>query len=286
MQEDFDDGVADFFDARSGSWQVISNEYSVTPVVGGDGVSTVRVEGGLPAALEVQTTFNADVGSGGRYSDAFVIFDYHSPTDFKFAGAYVGSDKWVIGRRTGTGWYAGASVGEVIDANTDYRLEVVIDAGGEVTLSVGGVAKLTHQLAGPLDDGDVGVGTWNAISRFDDVVIQAYTESAATQTTSHSPTLVAGAASKVSPPSVSEAWTADADWLSSEMATDRLHQPGLRGKAPEVDHWAHCADHVLNEYDAGSDVAGRFEQWAANLEQSGLHTDELSMWPEGWLPVV
>ncbi|MHC4405293.1 MAG: S8 family peptidase, partial [Planctomycetota bacterium] len=174
MQEDFEDGLADFFEARAGSWEVLANEYSVTPAGGGDGVSTVRIEGAFPAELEVQTTFNADPNVGSRYSDGFVIFDYQGPTDFKFAGAYVGSDKWVIGHRTSSTWVVDASAVEVIDANTDYRLEVLIQAGGEATLSVGGVEKVSHQFSGPLDDGEVGLGTWNAVSRFDDVVVREY----------------------------------------------------------------------------------------------------------------
>ena len=43
--------------------------------------------------------------SGSFYSNGFVIFDYQAPTNFKFAGAFVGIQQWVIGHRDVTGWH-------------------------------------------------------------------------------------------------------------------------------------------------------------------------------------
>ena len=43
-------------------------------------------------------TINAEeIDLGPRWSNAFIVFDYQSPTDFKFAGAFVGVDRWAIG---------------------------------------------------------------------------------------------------------------------------------------------------------------------------------------------
>ena len=48
---------------------------------------------------------NATSAVGTFYSNGFIIFDYKSPTDFKYAGAFVGNQQWVIGHRDGSGWY-------------------------------------------------------------------------------------------------------------------------------------------------------------------------------------
>ena len=42
--------------------------------------------------------------TGGWKANAYVIFDYFSPTDFKFAGIDVSTNKFVMGHRDATGW--------------------------------------------------------------------------------------------------------------------------------------------------------------------------------------
>jgi hypothetical protein len=179
VAEDFDDGVADYFEDRSGTWTVGGGRYSVTPVVSTDGISTLRIGDPLPADLEVAATIRGEGGSGGYLSNAFVIFDYQSPTDFKFAGAYVGINKWSIGHRDGSGWISDAKVGETINALTDYQVRVVIENDSNVTLYVDGAAKVTRSYGDSLTDGQVGLGTKNAISHYDDVSVQQYVSAAA-----------------------------------------------------------------------------------------------------------
>jgi len=171
---DFEDGLADFLREEQGTWQVESGRYAVTPMPDGDGVSTLRIEEPLPADLEFWATINANAAASGRLSNAFVILDYQSPTDFKFAGACVGSDDWVVGRRTTSGWQFDAVVSAPIQAVADYRLQVIVEGDDQVTLMVDGVERVTHQFADPVTDGAVGLGTWDALSRFDDVLVQQY----------------------------------------------------------------------------------------------------------------
>ena len=47
--------------------------------------------------------------TGGWKANAYVIFDYFSPTDFKFAGIDVSTNKIVIGHRTAAGWVIDAA---------------------------------------------------------------------------------------------------------------------------------------------------------------------------------
>ena len=169
--EDFSDGTADFMDVQLGDWTVDSQQYNVVPALDADGVSTVRVDS-LPDNFEILARTNADAAANGRLSNAFIIFDYQNALDFKFAGAYAGSDQWLIGHRDQGGWQADTLVGTTIDAGTDYDLRVTIAGDAEVTLYVDDIPRLSRGYSGSLKDGGVGVGTRNAISRFDDLSVR------------------------------------------------------------------------------------------------------------------
>ena len=108
--------------------------------------------------------------SGSFYSNGLLIFDYQSPTNFKFAGAYEAGDRWVIGNRTSR-WRTVRTISESVLPNTDYVVNVSIQNDRTVTLSVDGVPKVTYTFNESLTDGDVGLGTWNAIAWFDDVTV-------------------------------------------------------------------------------------------------------------------
>jgi len=174
-KEDFGDRKADSFKVQAGDWKVIEGAYAVTPVLDKDGVSTLRITDPLPFELTIQieAKINTDDVTPGRRSNAFIIFDYQGPTDFKFAGAEVGTDQWLLGRRTSSGWQADAVLPEPIKPATDYRLRVVVKQRSQVTLFVDEIEKVTYRFSDSVIDGAVGLGTWNALSRFDDVLVQA-----------------------------------------------------------------------------------------------------------------
>jgi subtilisin family serine protease len=173
VQEDFDDGLADFFIAQSGSWTVDGDRYRVVPTPDQDGISTIHVAENLPSNVEVHVTINVDDVTTGRYSNGFVIYDYHGPTDFKFAGAYAGDDQWLIGHRNDVGWVSDAVFSQSIEAETDYDLKVLIE-GESVTLSVDGVQKAAYTFADSPTDGAIGVGTRDALSYFDNMAVQEF----------------------------------------------------------------------------------------------------------------
>ncbi len=172
IDENFNDGVADGFTVIRGTGLVSNGRFEVTPAAGGgDGISLLP-SSGLPSALDFTVTFNADPASGGRLANAFIIFDYQSPTDFKFAGAYVGSGQWIIGRRTATGWFTDAVFNSSISTQTDYTIKLELEAGGMARLFVSGVSRVNFNYQSSLTDGSLGVGTRNAIARFDDIVVR------------------------------------------------------------------------------------------------------------------
>jgi hypothetical protein len=172
LSENFNDGVADYFQPRSGAWTVAAGRYSVTPAANSDGVSTLQLPS-LPGELEIAVTINADEASSGRFSNAFIIFDYQSPTNFKFAGVYIGSKQWLIGRRTTSGWITDAAVSAAVAPNADHHLRLTINSSGTASLYADGVLRVSRQYAESLSDGAVGLGTSNAVSRFDDLTVQS-----------------------------------------------------------------------------------------------------------------
>jgi len=177
--EDFEDGVAELFQVESGAWLVSAGRYSVTPVANQDGLSMLRIEQPLPASVEAGATINMNTGVSGYLSNGFVIFDYQGPADFKFAGARQGDDLWVMGHRTATSWVFDAIRSWPITAATDYRLQVVLEEGGQATLLVDGQQQLSHQFADTLTDGAIGLGSEDAVTHFDDVLVEPATMTSA-----------------------------------------------------------------------------------------------------------
>ena len=116
-------------------------------------------------------TFNADSMTSARWSNAFIVFDYKSPTDYKFAGAFVGIDYWTIGRMTPLGYVMDKSVREQIDAGTDYELQLLLE-GSTATLKVDGVTKVSHTYDDSLQLGRLGLATLRGNARFDDLSVR------------------------------------------------------------------------------------------------------------------
>ena len=122
----------------------------------------------------MRATLNGDAPSSGFYGNAFLIFDYQSPTDFKFAGLYVSSGKWAIGHRSNVTWVRDTEYLEPISAGTDYDVQLIIENGQDVTLVANGVTKASYTFGSSVVDGELGLGTWNAFAGFDNLVVQAY----------------------------------------------------------------------------------------------------------------
>jgi hypothetical protein len=165
--EDYSGATTDVHNPQSGGWGIVNGQYVATP--GSDAVSTLKLGGPLGENVELEVSINANHPSGPNLSNAFVIFDYQSATDFKFAGAYQGVDQWVIGHRTAADWVTDAYVVAPIHALTDYHVSLEVVGNSQVTLHVGGAPVVTHTFADSVTDGQIGVGTKSAIARFDDL---------------------------------------------------------------------------------------------------------------------
>ena len=149
------------------------------PAWAGDAAAVLYVDEYLPIYYEIQASITTQKPIGGWKANAYIIFDYFSPTDFKFAGVDVSINKLVIGHRTASGWVTDVQTPKNLKAGKYIDLLVMVN-GTTVTLQVDGVAALTKTFAPRMLDGEayglnkgmVGMGSDNARGSFDNVKVR------------------------------------------------------------------------------------------------------------------
>jgi len=120
---DFNNGSMQGFSADSGLWTIDGGAlFTAATTPSGDAVTIYHVGEQLPSYYELQATINAVKPTGGWKANSYVIFDYFSPTDFKFAGIDVATNKLVMGQRTTAGWMVEANTNA--DIIPDFAFEV------------------------------------------------------------------------------------------------------------------------------------------------------------------
>jgi Ca2+-binding RTX toxin-like protein len=176
----FNDGTMEAFAPDSGVWEVNGGSLKVSAEsIGGDAASVFHVGDMLPLYYEIQASINADKPTGGWKSNAYVIFDYHSPTDFKFAGINISKDKIQMGHRTPDGWIVDVQKSCQLKPNQNYNMLVAIN-GTVVTVVVDGTEAFYHiydpriieGFSYGLNQGMVGVGSDNSRGTFDNIAVQ------------------------------------------------------------------------------------------------------------------
>jgi Ca2+-binding RTX toxin-like protein len=178
----FDNGNPQGFVPASGNWSVVNGHYQVAPPAGGgDAVSLFNeADTVIPDYFEMQATINAVKPVAGTKANAFLIFDYQSGTDFKYAGIDISSNKLIIGHRTASGWAVDASTNAQLKAGVDYVVLLSVNVSS-VTVTIGtttisyAFAPRTDSLGvkHAINDGIVGVGGNNAAAQIDNVIVQA-----------------------------------------------------------------------------------------------------------------
>ncbi|MEZ6046112.1 MAG: hypothetical protein R3C11_11145 [Planctomycetaceae bacterium] len=177
ISENYDDGVANQFAFHNlNFWSIAgpaSDRYlqiDASPNKG-LGVSYFRNQFPLPQKYEV-TSAVTSVSGDQNWLDGFIVFDYHSPTDFKYAGMFARQNQWVIGHYQGDWSNRIAQVdwddtGQSIDLDTEIQFHVFVD-GRNVTLRANGVEVVSGTFANGIGGGTVGVAAQNAVTYFDD----------------------------------------------------------------------------------------------------------------------
>src|SRR5690606_32623256 len=141
---DFNDGQAQGFFIDSGSWALSGGRLEVAPTAASDdAVSVFYVDHYLPSYFEMRATINAVKPTGGIKANGYLIFDYQSPEDFKFAGINISNNKLQIGYRNASGWHVLAQSNAQLKPNVYYDVVVAIN-GTVVTLVVDNKNAFTY----------------------------------------------------------------------------------------------------------------------------------------------
>jgi hypothetical protein len=146
-----------------------------------DAVSVYHVEDAIPGYFELRATVEIVKPTGGWDANAYMIFDYISPTDFKFVGLDEKINKLVIGHRDASGWHIDkqGSVQGGVKSGKAYNMLVAVN-GLNVVLVVDNQTIFTHTFAPRVIDGYsyglnyglVGMGSNNSRGTFDNVAVQ------------------------------------------------------------------------------------------------------------------
>ena len=179
---DFNDGTAQAFTADAGVWQVKQGRFEVSPeVAGGDATAVFHIGEYLPNYYEVQATISTAKPVGGAKANTYLLFDYVSPTDFKFAGANVSTDKLELGYVDENGWHVVVQTPAKLKPNTDYQVLLAVNGlTATVVVDNQDSSTMTHVFAARVDDGYsyglnyglVGLGAQNATARIDNMLVQ------------------------------------------------------------------------------------------------------------------
>ena len=165
----------------AGRGSVASGRFEVAPATtGGDAVSVFLVDSLLPSYTEVSALINAVKPVGGNKANAYIVFDYQSKTNFKFAGINISTNKVEMGQRTAAGWTVLTSINAQLKPDTDYN--VLLSMNGSVaTIVVDSKYTLSYAFQPRIDQdgfkygltaGMVGLGAQAAGARIDNVAVQ------------------------------------------------------------------------------------------------------------------
>src|SRR5207253_5621770 len=178
---DFNNGALQGFAVDSGVWSVSNGALSVAAASQGQDADAVfYADVYLPIYYEIRADVTVQKPQQGWKANAYLTFDYFSPTDFKFAGIDVATNKMVIGHRNASGWFydAQASVPGSLVSDTAYQVLVAVN-GTVVTVTIGNASvtytfgpRILNGEAVGLNKGFVGVGSDNSRGIFDNLYVQ------------------------------------------------------------------------------------------------------------------
>ncbi|MFO7963509.1 MAG: Calx-beta domain-containing protein [Desulfobacterales bacterium] len=161
------------FSPEIGTWLLVNGTYQAAPeVLGEDAISIYHLDDIQPPYMEILAGMSVNKGTGGLKANAYIIFDYQDPMNFKFAGIDTGLDKIQIGHRTELeGWVVDTQVNMRLQEKTFYDLTLVM-YGTVATVWVDQSVSATFDFGNALNDGLIGLGTSNAKATFDNFQVQ------------------------------------------------------------------------------------------------------------------
>jgi hypothetical protein len=171
-------------DPASGAWMIRNQALWISDSSArGDAIALYYDNPFLPSRFFLDARVQAADAAAGWRSNAYLVFDYYSPTDFKFAGLNVTSGRFEIGFRDTAGWHVAASAlpADALQAGDWYSVRLTLD-GNQASLSVSGLSvplAIGHTFAArmvagtpvALNGGRLGVGSDASRAGFDDVFL-------------------------------------------------------------------------------------------------------------------
>jgi len=177
---DFNDGSMSAFATDSGSFTVSGGALRVAAASqGGDAAAVFYHDEYLPIYYELAAAIAIDKAQAGWEGNAYVIFDYFSPTDFKFAGINQKTNKVELGYRDAAGWNVVAQSPLKVWEERYYQMLIAVN-GTAVTIVVDGREQMTYVFgarmiygeAYGLNKGMVGFGSQRSRGLFDNIKLQ------------------------------------------------------------------------------------------------------------------
>ncbi|MEX2645398.1 MAG: choice-of-anchor D domain-containing protein [Gaiellaceae bacterium] len=177
---DFNNGQMQGFAVDSGIWAVSGGQLQVSATsTHTDAVAVYHVDEHLPIYFELAMAVTMLKPTAGWNANAYVIFDYYGPNDFKFAGLNQSTNKIEMGRKTASGWIVDVQKPLRLEYDRQYQLLVAVN-GTVVTVLVNGSTAFTHAYEPRTIDGGsyninagmVGIGSNNARGSFDNVAVR------------------------------------------------------------------------------------------------------------------
>jgi len=178
----FDDPTAPLsgFAPDSGKWAVSAGVLEVSAdSPNSDAVSVYQIGDALPSYFEVLASMKVIKPTGGWKADSYIIFDYNSKSDFKFAGIDVSTNKLVMGHRDATGWHVDKQTNVQVKPDIFYNVMLSVN-GLNATITVDNKTSLTYTFSPRVIDGYsyglnwglLAVGSDNSRGAFDNIRVQ------------------------------------------------------------------------------------------------------------------
>ncbi|HEX9505611.1 MAG TPA: hypothetical protein VGA62_06350, partial [Acidimicrobiia bacterium] len=176
---DFNNGALQGFAVDSGTFAVTNGALSISAAsTTGDAAAVFYADAYLPIYYEVAADVTVVKPTAGYKANSYVIFDYWSPTDFKFAGIDISTNKLLVGHRTAAGWIQDNFTPFQAKADTVYNLliqvngtNVIVNASGQSFSYLYGPRVVDGENQG-LNKGLLGFGSDQSRGTLDNVKIQ------------------------------------------------------------------------------------------------------------------
>jgi Ca2+-binding RTX toxin-like protein len=179
---DFGDGTMATFVPDTGAWTVSGGVLEVAAAsLGHDAAAVWYHDAYLPVYYEIEARVSLLKPTGGWKANAYVVFDYWGPDDFKFAGLDDAENKLVMGYKDATGWHivAQSAIPGGVKYNRWYDLLVAVN-GTNVTVLLNGSDYFTYtftprvidDVSYGLNKGLLGFGSDNSRGKFDNIQLQ------------------------------------------------------------------------------------------------------------------